>query len=315
MKRICFGFLILIFMAPFAHTAHAADDNHEASDMLITANQVYAEVERIEADVLSIMKSRKRASTARIKTIAAHFKPRHVWQKTYEVLVKINIFRRAENYPTISVSALEPTKTLHPKMLFDQSQRILTELNLIKLRLNIQHSSPTPPVRKLTGKTSNDVYALLDKVSNDLDSLIGYGFTPSDVFSQAIRLNSDIELILQALDVTDDSFPPLKHKNSQPADAYRAAMQLLQTVNRLQRFLSIDVSDFSGLKKDTIRPADVFELIGLINAELQPIKFALSLPYARTPASKHYEAKIPADVEQLIGWSNNRLQQVHSSSL
>ncbi len=313
MKRLCFSFLMFVFMTPFS--AYAAQGGNEPSDTLITANQVYAEVERIESDVLSIMKSRKHPSTAKIKTIAVHFKPRHVWQKTYEVLVKINIFRRAENYPTISVSALEPTKVLHPKMVFDQSQRILTELNLIKVRLNILPSSPTPPARKITGKTSNDVYALLDKVSNDLDSLIGYGFTPSNVFSQAIRLNNDVELILQTLDVTDDSVPPLKHKNSQPADAYQAAMGLLQTVNRLQRFLSIDVSDFSSLKKGTIRPADVFELIGLINAELQPIKFALSLPYARTPASKHYEAKTPADVEQLIGWINNRLKQVHSSSL
>jgi len=304
--RIVFTFLCILFTTSLSCAAPATQET-----IIITPNQVYAEVERIEADVLSIMKYRKRVSTNTVQHRSVQFKPRHVWQKTYEILVKINIYRRADHYPTIAVGTLEPVQELHPKLVFDQTQRILTELQLIKLRLNLVASSPTPAARIQHGKMPSDVYALLDKVSSDLDSLIGFDFTSSDVFAEVIRLNSDIEVILNALEISDVSFPPIKHKNSQPADAFKVAFELLDTVEKIQRYLSINVSDFSGLEKDTVDSGDVFELIELIIAELQPIKFSLSLQHVRTPNNKDYVDKTPADVEQLIGWCHNRLKQVH----
>ncbi len=304
--RMFFILFCLIIIVPAAHAASTSTET-----IIITPNQVYAEAERIEADVLSIMQQQKLKSTASTHARSIIFKPRHVWQKTYEILVKINILRRATHYPTITVGTLEPVQYLHPKMVFDQTQRILTELQLIKVRLNLVASAPTPPALLQHGKTPNDVYALLDKTSLDLDKLIGFDFTPSNAFAEVIRLNSDIEEILNALNISDTAFPPIKHSNSQPADAFKAGLALLDTVGEIQRYLSIDVSDFSALKKDSIDSSDVFGLIGLINAELQPIKFALSLQNVRTPNTKHYEAKTPADVEQLIGWCDNRLKQIH----
>lgn len=310
--------LIAMLMMTFMTStppAYAANGDRNNETIIITSNQVYAEVERIEADVLSIMKYRNHISTSTLHQLPVHFKSQHVWQKTYEILVKINILRRTENYPTIAVNTLEPTKRLHPKMVYDQTQRILTELALIKVRFNLTQSAPTPAAKTYTNKTPSNVYALLDKVSQDLDTLIGFGFTPSDVFSQVIRLNSDIDLILHAFDITDNSFPPIKHPSSQPRDAFRAGMALLKTVNKIQQSLAIDTTDFSALKHATVTPSNVFELVGLISAELQPIKFSLLLRYDRTPTNKHYEGKTPADVEQLIGWCNNRLKQIRSSRL
>jgi len=305
--------LLLWAMVLTVPSAQAAFRDVKAETIEITPSQVYAEVERIEADLLAIMRYRQVSPVVYHRTLAVELQSRHVWQMTYEVMVKINILRRQENYPTIAVGTLNPTENLHPKMVFDQTQRILTELNLIKVRLNLVTVSPTPPAKHYTGKRANDVYLLLNKVSTNLDALIGYGFTPSDVFAQVMRVNGDIDAILHALNIYDDAFPPAKKHNSQPIDAMHAAVRLLHTINQLQRKLSLPVSDVSTLMDMShIQPADVFEMMGLITSELQPIKYALSLYHVRTPFSRYYQGKTPSDVEQLIGWCDNRLQQALS---
>ncbi|MDX8390845.1 MAG: hypothetical protein R8M38_10190 [Mariprofundaceae bacterium] len=281
-----------------------------AETIHITSNQVYAEAERIEADVLAIMKKKHQKSSSKTHKVAVNFKPRHVWQKTYEILVKINIFRAMENYPTIAVNTLEPTSVLHPKMIFDQTQRILTELNLIKVRMNITKKYPTPSARIIKGKMPKDVYALLAKISHDLDALTGAALSPSNVFAEVIRINSDIEVILEALNIRDESFPPIKSVKHDPSDAFHSAMELMDAITILQRFYNIETTDFSALKKNNIRPSDVFSLVGLISAELQPIKYALSLRHYRTPFAKHYEDKTPSDVEQMLGWCFNKFKQI-----
>ncbi|MDX8391137.1 MAG: hypothetical protein R8K53_01000 [Mariprofundaceae bacterium] len=282
----------------------------------ITPSHVYAQAERIYADVLTLKTHNKPTTTTTTSTTTTfsadvQLKPRHVWQKTYEILVKLNIYRRAQGYPTLPVSALEPFNNLPPGLVYDQTQRILTEIKLIKEHLNI--AVPTPAARHFSGKMPKHVYRMLSRASAELDTINGKNFTPSHVFAQAFRINNDIDLILDALNIRDTSIPPAKHHNSRPDDALKVGMALMQNITRLQRRLSIPVTDFSSLQTKSATPADVFSLIGLISAELQEIKFTLSLRHQPTEPSRYYTGKTPADVEQLLGWCNNKIDQAHDA--
>ncbi|MBL4775254.1 MAG: hypothetical protein JKY87_04285 [Mariprofundus sp.] len=275
----------------------------------ITPSHVYAQAERIYADVLSIKAHNKLTARIEHTDIKVQLRPRHVWQKTYEILVKLNLYHRNQ-YPGVAPGSIEPIKDLPPQLVYDQTQRILLEIRLIKNRLNI--TTPTPAAKHYRNKVPTDVYNLLSRASRELDIINSTGLTPSNVFGQVFRINSDIDLILYTLGVADQSIPPSKQADSLPKDAFKAGMALKQTINTLQRKLAIPVTDFSALENGHVTPSHVFALIGLITAELQEIKFALSLQHQRTPAAKFYQGKIPADVEQLLGWCNNKLMQVRS---
>ena len=297
------------FLSPFILAMLLVSSISSAQAKEITPSHVYAQAERIYADILTIKTYDK--LTARITNIdtKVQLSPRHVWQKTYEILVKLNIYHR-QHYPGVIPGAIEPIKDLPPQMVYDQTQRILLEISLIKNRLEI--TTPTPAAKYYRNKVPTDVYNLLSRASHEMDIINSAGLTPSNVFAQAFRINSDIDLILHTLGVDDNSIPPAKHPDSQPQDAFKAAMALKQTINTLQRKLAIPVTDFSSLKDGAVTPSQVFALIGLITAELQEIKFALSLHHQRTPAAKFYQHKTPADVEQLLGWCNNKLLQTRS---
>jgi len=277
----------------------------------ITPSHVYAQAERIHSDILAVKRHLNITTTVKTKNSNVRYKPQHVWQKTYEILFKLSIFRRIQDYPSIAVSTLEPIERIQPKQVYDQTRRILAELSLIKEELKIQTATPT--ARATHNKKPSDVYRLLSRISSEIDIINGQGFTPSHVFAQVIRLNHDIDRILHALNTRDRSYPPVKNQDSQPRDALYAGMTLMTTVTNIQRFLAIDSTDFSKLKKENVQPSDVYALIGLISSELQTIKYTLGLLHMRTPADKFYENKTPSDVEQLLVWCNNKLKQVNTT--
>ncbi|RMH52489.1 MAG: hypothetical protein D6682_01825, partial [Zetaproteobacteria bacterium] len=280
--------------AALAHHLDAAPASASEAEA-ITPDQVFAQAERIKADILTIMAHHHIAPPPYHRRITVRLRPRHVWQKTYEILTKINILRRKEHYPTLAVGTLDPTEELLPGMVYDQTWRILTELHLIKMRLGLAARHPTPPPRPHHGKRPTDVYLLLDEVSSDLDALNGAGFTPSDLFAQVMRLNGDIDAILRAMELYDRSFPPPRQPGAKPAEAMRAAVALLATTQRLQRKLGLATTDLARLVPPVVHPKDLFEMVGLIIAELQPVKYLLGLTDSRTPVTRRYRGKHPAD--------------------
>ncbi|MDX8384238.1 MAG: hypothetical protein R8M45_09160 [Ghiorsea sp.] len=280
----------------------------------VTPNHAYAEAKRIESDVDKLRAVYGITSDAPLRQFHVQFQARHVWQKTYEILEKINIYRRLEAYPVINANAMEPLKKFPIKLVYDQTRRILIELELIKVRKGIT----APPVARKVyqGKTPQDVYQLLDKISRDMDLITGQGFTPSHVFAQALRINSDIELILDHLGIQDRSIPPVKMKNTTPAQVHALAIQMLHEVSSLQRRFSLDGTDFSSLKAtQRSRPSDVFATIGLISAELQSIKYNISLKNHIAPPAKSFRNKTPDDVYQLLGWVFDKTKQIKPSLL
>lgn len=299
---------ILLFLTLFVLSIEAAE---------ITPSEVYAQVMRIRHEVYALLdhygvkydkeKIKKRSQ------IVADLKPRDVWQKTYEIAVKINILRKAHGLPIIEPVNMAPVLHLNPDLVYEQTQRILTELAIFETRENIKIAHAK--TKKYTGKRPLDVFIGLTQVSIALDTLNGKRFTPSYVFGEQMRVYDDITRILNKLRIQDDTIPDKKNPTDTPRVVFGKSLQVLEKIKQLQISVGIDYVDFSefGKNDDTITPNEVYTITQMIIAELQTLKAYVGI-HTITPPASEYTGKTPAEVSQLVGWNLRKLNLIHSLS-
>jgi hypothetical protein len=277
----------------------------------ITPNDVYTQLFKVNEEVNLIKQYLHITETIQVPEIKANFSPRHTWQKSYEVFVRLNRLREKHGLPVIAISSSEPIKHHQPLHIYEQTLRLLTELHIIKFYLNIQTVVPDPP--SFTDKTITDNYNLLNSISYQFTLINGETFTPSHVFAEAMRINDDTDTLLEVLAIKDTTIPPPKHVNAIPANTFAMATNVLTEIQRLQKQVDIDTIDLEVFRVyQNITPSEVFGLTGIILAELQTLKAHLKLKYELTPLANHYENKRPADAEQILGWVLRKLQLIHS---
>ncbi len=280
----------------------------------ITPNEVYAQVELIKAEMHFLLKhfgiKHKHEDILKTTSIQIPLKPRNVWQKTYEIFVKINILRNTHNLPMIKPINMEPVLHLNPDLVYENTQRILTEIRIFKYRQNIK--SKEFQVKTYINKTPMDVYNALAHISASFDELNGIGFTPSYVFGETMRIYDDLTTILQHLNIADNTIPSKRDDTSTPKDTFSSAMKMLSKIRQIQFSVGIDRVDFSGFSKENPTPSDVFTMTQMILAELQPIKAYIGLDHYITPAATFYTEKTPADVDQLMNWNLRKVSLIES---
>mgnify|MGYP005634786833 CR=1 FL=1 len=276
-----------------------------------TASDVYAKVMQIDKEVNLIKVHFGLSKEADSKLLNINFEPRHTWQQTYEIFVKINIFRRAHNLATIEPVNLEPLLNVAPTLTYEQTLRLLEEFRILKYRLGI--TTKVSKIREYHGKKPKDVYALLEKISQEIDILNGSGFTPSYVFAQTMRVYDDVNIILAHLNIKDETIPASKKIGAKPIDTFNTAMLLLKSIRQIKGFVGISSIDFNALHKESITPSDVFAITVMIIGELQIIKSYIGVKEI-TPSARHYFDKSPADVDQLMSWNLRKLKLITTLS-
>jgi len=282
---------------------------------IITANEVYGQVRLIQGQVHNLHKhfgiqhhhDDEGTVDEQIKT---KLKPRNSWQKTYEILVKINILRNENYLPTIEPVNMTPELNLNPNLVYEMTQRIITELNIFQYMLDIK--IVTPKLKKYQGKSSLDVFNGLNHISSSLDQLNKIGFTPSYVFGENMRVYDDLTIILQHLNIKDKTIPAKQDIQATPKDTFNLGMDMLLKIKQLQIKSGIGFVDYSGFKKVKIIPSDVFTISGMIIAELQVIKAYIGLNDYITPAANKYNSKTPVEVDQLMNWNLRKLLLIDS---
>lgn len=277
----------------------------------VTPNDVYEQIFKIKEEVNLLKRHFGTDEIKPVETFKMVLFPYHTWQKTYEILFKINLLREKYHFPIMAIPSQEPIKALMPVHVYEQTQRILTELTLLKFHLNIQEAVPRIP--NFFNKTITDNFNLLNHVSYQLDLLNGTVFTPSLVFAQAIRIYEDIEVLLEALEIKDETIPPPRQVGILPKDTFETALRLLEDIRRVQNLANIEGVDLYAFKTEmTITPSEVFTMTGIILAELQLLKAHIGLRKAFTPIANYYRDRTPADVEQVLGWSLRKMRLIHS---
>ncbi len=279
------------------------------SALEVIPSDVYVQVEQIQKELVVIKKHLNLTTQiSQNKLLKAELKPRHAWQKSYEILVKINILRRSNGMSIMEPINMEPRLKRDPILTYEMALRILVELEIIKFRLDI--TEQITPASIYTNKKPMDVFNLLRSISQDMDIINGQEFTPSYVFAEAMRIYEDINLIILHMKINDESVPPIKIIDSTPTDAFYTAIKLLTVVSQIESSIGIEGIDASVFLRKQITPSDVYELTEIIISELQVIKASVGIRYVITPAAKYYTQKSPADVNQLLGWSLSKLKQV-----
>ena len=277
----------------------------------ITPNEVYSQVMLIKEEIHYLLKyydvSHDHEGIVKRVQLSTKLKPRNVWQKSYEIMVKINILRNEYSLPTIEPVNMAPVLNLNPNLVYEQTQRILTEFKIFKHRLGIKNE--VYKLKTFKGKTSLDVYIGLSHVSASLDELNKGGVTPSFVFGENMRVYDDISLLLQYFDLDDKTIPTKKNLSATSTYTFNVGLKILEKIKQLQIVAGIDFVDFGGLKKVKSTPSEVFGITQMILSELQTIKAYVGLKTI-TPASTVYKTKTPPEVHQLMSWNLRKLNLI-----
>ncbi|MDC0932454.1 hypothetical protein OAR97_01275 [Arcobacteraceae bacterium] len=282
----------------------------------ITTNEVFSEVKIIQNKIHLIHKFfnvnhiHLEESSKKLETNAV-LKPRNTWQKTYEIMIKINILRNNNNLPIIEPVNMDPVLNLNSALVYEQTQRILTELNIFMLRLGIVNQNNFVS-KKYKNKTTLDVFKALNSVSYSLDELNKEGLSSSHVFGEMMRVYNDTTKIMQHLNINDHTIPTKRYEKIQSSDTYNRAVRILNKIKQIQHSLGIESVDFYGFEKDILTSSDVFGMVEMIIVELQPIKASLGLTHYITPASTQYQDKRPIDVDQMMGWVLRKLISIEN---
>jgi len=300
MYKIIKSFLLLLFLS-----------NISLYGKITTPNDVYSQVSLISDELHSILGHYNiKHNDLNLKVdnkVIANLKPRNVWQKSYAIMIKINILRNTHNLPTIEPVNMSPVLNLNPDLVYEQTQRILTELRIFKFRMDIPQEKYK--TKKFTNMKPLDVYNGLNYISASLDILNKGGLTPSFVFAENMRVYDDITLILEFLEIEDTTIPKFKNVNATPHDTFNTALAILEKIKYLQINVGMDYVDFNGFKKEKITSSDVFILTQMILSEIQTLKAYLGLPEI-TQAAIQYKTKTPTEVDQLMSWNLRKLNLI-----
>jgi hypothetical protein len=293
--------LPLLLWATASSTAHAAET---------TPNDVYAQVVRIEAEVESLKRHFKVTGKAHVEAKSGDLKPRHVWAKTYVILLKLGKLRRKQGLTYIEPANIEPLLDMPVNQPWGMTQRILSEIAILKYNLDIPGQPPA--LVQVSGKRPIDTYNRLHQISAGLDLLVGAS-TPSEAYSEAKRLNEDVNAILHQQGLFDQTVPPQRRDNLLPKDSLQAVFALLAEINRLQRAHGLTTTDFKGFEMgEKTTPDDVIGVIELALAELQRLKAQLGMTHAISVSGIYEENKTPSDVVQLLGYVTAKLRAIQS---
>jgi len=278
----------------------------------ITPNEVYAQSILIQKHVHFLLKhyaiEHEHQVIIKQMKLSTKLKPRNAWQKSYEILVKINMLRVSHNMSRIEPVGMEPVEQLNPDMVYGQTQRILTEIKIFEVRAGME--VPKFKLNKYKNKTPLDVYNTFSHISASFDELNRSELSPAYVFSETMRVYDDLTIILNYLNIKDNTIPPVRLEQATPTDSLKISMKVLEKLQQLQHSVGIQTVDFSVFDKEKATPSDVYTITGMILAELQPIKAYIGLKTSVTPPALTYTKKVPADIEQLMGWNFRKLSLI-----
>ncbi len=273
----------------------------ELSGADVTPTQVYIEALKVKGEIESIKKHFHISTEVKSRYIKGRVAPRHAWQKSYEIFVKLNILRRKLQLPIVEPVNIEPTASLEPILTYEQIKRLFTEVQIIKFHIGISEEVEQN-LSAVKDKEPKDVYNLLSTISRHLDLINGSEFTPSYVFGEVIRINEDINIILRHLKIQDKTTPPKKVIGATPYESFQRAIKLMKEIRNFQIHSAIDTVDITPFMRDSASPSDVFEISQIILAELQVIKAHLGLNHEVTRGAFFFQNRLAEDVHQMLGW-------------
>ncbi|ADN08688.1 hypothetical protein [Sulfurimonas autotrophica] len=243
--------------------------------------------------------------------------PRHVIQKTLEVLTKVNKYREIYKFGLITVPPVPPRK-ITPQDVYNNVIRLKEEIHYL-----LKNQKTHFTFKQYKGKTPSDVYQVLWTVSLGFDSLIGQGFTPTDVYIQSEQIVERIKFLRSSQREYNDIKMPSKKPNLHPNHALYASRDLIKAISEDEKKLWMAPVPVPRIKQKVISPTEVYDSLQTVKAELNRLSRRLGIERS-FPPQKPKTKKTPSDVVQNLEYAkallptfsfSHRLNQYPQKSL
>ena len=222
--------------------------------------------------------------------------PRHVLQKTLEILTKVNKYREIHNYGLITVPPV-PARKITPQDVYNNVARLTEEVSYL---LNEKDKEFT--YKQYYNKTPSDVYQVLWSISLGFDALLGQGFTPTDVYVKSQQIVERIKFLRKS-QREDSNIPlPKKRPNLHPNHALYASINLLKKIHQDEKKLWMEPVPIPKVPQKVISPTEVYDSLQTVQAELKRITRRIGLE-ASFPPKEPKEKKTPSDVVQNLEYA------------
>lgn len=230
--------------------------------------------------------------------------PRHVLQKSLEVLDKIKRLRRIREMGPITVP-LFPTRKITPSEVFDMAGRLIEEVKLFPALQGVSLS----PVDISTGKTPSDVYQALWNISLAMDPLLGVrGLKFSDVYGQSLKILAQVKFLRISQSLPLNIPPPQKTQGKRSNHMLQQAYLLLGSIAMAEHNLWVEPIRVPTVPRREIKPGEVYDVLLIAQAELERIKYRLGIE--RDIASVETEGhKSSDDVLFNLVWATQMMPQ------
>ncbi|MBF0444987.1 MAG: hypothetical protein HQL68_05315 [Magnetococcales bacterium] len=230
-------------------------------------------------------------------------KPRHLMQKSLEVLAKINRLRVNAKLGEISIPPY-PARHITNDDVFDTVARLVDEMKLlIELKGGDFLDDQLLNQQKAKVLDANDVYQNLWAISLAIDPALGVrGFTPADVYAQSQHILQLVHFLRQTQNLPINIKKPKITNGKHSNHALKSAYKLLAKISQAEKNLWISATEVPKIEKKVITPTKVFDALQNVIAELQRIKFRLGVErHFSTPQVQ--PGKTPDDVIQNLEWA------------
>jgi len=244
--------------------------------------------------------------------------PRHVLQKSLEVLDKIKRLRRIHKMGDITVPSY-PSREVTPSEVYESVNRLVAELALFP-GVNL----PVPEGDSIQGKVPADVYHELWLISLALDPVLGIrGLKPTDVYIQSLIVLEQVKFLRTTQNELSRITSPSRTDNKHPNHSLQYTYQLLQKVALAEQNLWMEPVSVPVVPRREITSGEVYDALQIVRAELERLKYRLGVERAlKEPEVEG--VKTPDDVIVNLKWAaelmpdfayNKTLNQYDQSSL
>ena len=227
--------------------------------------------------------------------------PRHVLQKTLEVLIKINKYRQNNNLGEINIP-IYPSRDITSEDVYFNVKRLNSEIGLLLKNINCPHTIELSILKKYTNKTPNDSYYEVWLASLAMDELLGKGFSPIDNYKQSVIVVDIINFIRNSQGIYTQVSMPKKKNRKHPNHVLYQTNSLLQKISLAEKKLWMQAVDVPQNPQRIITPTEVYDSMQIVITELIRIRRRLGIERSYE-AKDVLESKTPSDVLQNIEYA------------
>ena len=227
--------------------------------------------------------------------------PRHVLQKTLEVLTKVNKYREINGYGMISVPPV-PSRDITPQDVYNNVERLKMEVSFLLKDKRVLEKRRFK-LKRYVQKTPSDVYRELWSISLGFDKLLGQGFTPTDVYILSEQVVKTINFLRETQREHGYVEMPELKTQQHPNHALYKSVALIEKISHIEKKLWMRPVPVPSIPQKVISPTEVYDSLQTVTAELNRISRRLGVE-RHFALEKLSSQKTPADVVQNLEYAS-----------